>query len=65
MYMYRDELQAEYGKVWTTTELREDFEVLGFLAPFVTVKRKSDGITGTLQFQHEPRFYFDFNFHGE
>jgi hypothetical protein len=26
----------------------------------VVVKRKSDGVVGSLEFQHHPRFYFNF-----
>ena len=49
-----------YGQVWNTTELGQDFEVIGFLAPYVGVQRKSDGVRGSLLFQHWPRFYFRF-----
>jgi len=56
----RDGLESLYGKVWDTNELRQDFKVVGFAAPFVVVARKSDGKTGSLMFQHDPRFYFDF-----
>lgn len=42
---------------WNTQELQEDFEVIGFLAPFVVVKRKADGVRGTLMFTHAPRVY--------
>lgn len=56
----RIELEARHGQVWDTQQLSSDFEVLGFLAPFVMVKRKSDGVKGLLMFQHSPRFYFDF-----
>jgi hypothetical protein len=45
---------------WTTDQLREDFEVLGFLAPFIAVKRKSDGAKGSMEFTHSPRVYFNF-----
>jgi hypothetical protein len=45
---------------WTTEELRRDFEVMAFLAPFVIVIRKSDNVKGTLQFDHMPRRYFNF-----
>lgn len=45
---------------WTTDELREDFEVHSFLAPFVFVTRKADGVKGALRFAHHPRVYFDF-----
>ena len=56
----REALEAQYGKVWNTSEMSEDFEVTGFLAPFVVVRRKSDGKKGSLTFQHSPRFYFSF-----
>ena len=56
----RESFEKEYGQVWNTEELSRDFEVKGFMAPFCVVKRKSDGIKGTLMFQHSPRFYFDF-----
>lgn len=50
--------QAE--QTWTTEQLKEDFEVLGFMAPLVMVKRRSDGAEGTMEFTHAPRRYFDF-----
>ena len=56
----REALEAQYGKVWDTKELQEDFDVHDFAAPFVTVTRKSDGKDGSLMFRHWPRFYFDF-----
>ena len=56
----RAELESRYGQVWSTTELQEDFEVLDFQAPLVVVRRKSDDRLGSLFFQHQPRFYFDF-----
>jgi hypothetical protein len=55
----RDVLEAEHGRIWNTTELVTDYEVQGFMAPFVVVKRKADGAVGSLAFQHYPRFYFD------
>ena len=45
---------------WNTQELQEDFEVIGFQAPFVVVKRKADGVTGSLEFDHAPRKYYNF-----
>lgn len=48
------------GETWTTEELQRDFSVEGFSAPFVVVRRKSDGARGTLEFKHSPRIYFDF-----
>jgi hypothetical protein len=56
----RAELEAEHGEVWDSDELLRDFEPVGFLAPFVIVKRRSDGVLGSLMFQHGPRFYFRF-----
>ena len=56
----RTELEAMYGQVWDTDQLRRDFEVQAFAAPVVVVVRRSDGRRGSLYFQHSPRFYFDF-----
>lgn len=56
----REALQGQYGEAWDTNELRRDFDVLGFMAPLVVVRRKSDGVRGSLEFQHSPRFYFNF-----
>jgi hypothetical protein len=44
----------------TTDELRAEYEVIGFLAPFVAVRRKSDGQKGSMEFTHSPRLYFNF-----
>ena len=52
--------ETKYGQVWSTQALQEDFSVLGFAAPLVIVRRKSDGIKGSLLFQHSPRYYFSF-----
>jgi hypothetical protein len=46
--------------VWTTEELREQFTVEGFQAPFVVVVRKADNVRGSLCFTHRPRLYFGF-----
>ena len=56
----RQALEKEHGQVWDTEELGRDFEVKGFMAPFVVVKRKSDGKVGSMEFQHRPRFYYNF-----
>jgi len=45
---------------WTTDELREEFEVVGFMAPFVVVVKKSDGQKGSMEFVHHPRIYSNF-----
>jgi hypothetical protein len=48
------------GQTWDTAQMQADFEVLSFLAPWVNVKRRSDGVLGVLEFQHSPRLYFGF-----
>jgi hypothetical protein len=55
----RAELERRHGRVWSPTELAREFEVVGFMAPYAVVRRRSDGATGSLEFQHEPRFYFN------
>lgn len=47
-------------QTWDNKTLQKDFEVQGFSAPFVAVKRHSDGAEGTLEFRHSPRIYFGF-----
>ncbi len=59
----REALEAQYGQVWNTDQLTEDFDVLGFMAPLVIVRRKSDGRKGSLEFQHSPRTYFNYQPH--
>jgi len=59
----REALEAQHGQVWDTNQLANDFEVVGFGAPFVVVRRKADGVRGSLSFQHHPRFCFAFHEH--
>ena len=56
----RKRLENQYGQVWDTEQLAAEFEVLGFMAPYVVVRRRSDGRKGSFEFQHHPRFYFNF-----
>jgi hypothetical protein len=56
----REALESKYGQVWDTEQLSKDFNVTGFMAPFVVVKRKEDGAVGSMEFCHSPRFYFNF-----
>lgn len=53
-------LEKRHDQVWSGSELANDFEVIGFAAPFVVVRRKSDNRLGSLLFQHHPRYYFAF-----
>jgi len=59
----REYLEAEHGQVWDTSQLQADFEVLGFMAPLIAVRRRCDGVKGSLFFQGNPRFYFGFQPH--
>jgi hypothetical protein len=55
-------LENEYGadNVFDSTQLRENFEVEGFGGGICVVKRRSDGVRGSLDFDHMPRFYYRF-----
>jgi hypothetical protein len=54
------------GQTWTIQELREEFEVLGFMPPYALVERKVDGVKGTLLFRHNPYWtYFHWQPDGE
>jgi len=57
----RKRLESQYGQVWDTSQMTAEFEAIGFMAPLVVVRRRSDGKKGSLQFQHRPRFYFNFS----
>ena len=46
-----------------TAAAKVHFEVLGFMAPLVVVRRRSDGRKGSLEFQHSPRLYYSFRPH--
>ena len=59
----REDLEAKYGQVWDTGELTEEFQAIGFMAPLVVVRRRSDGAMGSLEFQGNPRFYFNWQQH--
>lgn len=58
----RKRLIGVYGadNVWDTQQLSAKFEVLGFMAPYCVVKDKATGKKGGVQFQHAPRFYFNY-----
>ncbi|MAX37648.1 MAG: hypothetical protein CME33_13910 [Gimesia sp.] len=57
----REDLEQKHGQVWDTQEMQEEFEPLGFMAPLIIVRRRSNGTKGSLKFQHNPRFYFDWS----
>jgi hypothetical protein len=56
----RKSLEAKHGQVWSTGEMQQDFDAIGFMAPLIVVSRKSDGVKGSLEFCSSPRFYFNF-----
>ena len=56
----RSDLESKHGQVWDTDEMCRDFEPLGFSAPLIVVRRRSDRVRGSLMFQHNPRFFFGF-----
>lgn len=57
----REDLERHHGQVWNTIELEKDFETLTFDAPFVFVRRRSDGVPGILLYQEKGALSFDFN----
>lgn len=59
----REALEAKHGQVWDTDQLSEDFEAIGFMAPLIVVRRRADGVKGSLEFQHSPRLYFNWQPH--
>lgn len=61
----REALEAVHGQVWNTDQLTEDFEAIGFMAPLIVVRRRADGVKGSLEFQHSPRFYFNWQPHNK
>jgi hypothetical protein len=61
----REALEAKHGQVWDTDQLSEDFEAIGFMAPLIVVRRRADGLKGSLEFQHSPRFYFNWQPHNK
>ena len=58
----REYLEHKHGQVWDTDQLQEEFEVLGYW-PRLAVRRRCDGVKGSLMFQGSPRFYSGFDSH--
>jgi hypothetical protein len=53
------DLEATDGPTWTSETVQSEFEIIGFMAPFVVARRRSDGVKGSLEFTHNPRVYFN------
>lgn len=49
--MQKEELEKLFDEVLATDEATQKYEFIAFCAPFVEVRRKSDGRHGTLEFQ--------------
>ena len=57
----RAELEAVFGRVWDTRQLAAEFTITSIITPdALVVRRKVDGAVGTMTFQNQPRFYFQF-----
>lgn len=56
----REDLIVKYGQVYDTKEMMAEFNVKYFLEPYCFVVRKADGVEGSLEFQHAPRYYYKF-----
>lgn len=53
-------IKNHFPDACNTDELQEQYTVNGFMAPFISCTRKSDGKKGMMEFLHNPRIYFDF-----
>jgi len=55
-----DEVKKLDTEKWTTAEVRKLFIIHSFSAPIAFCTRIKDGVDGTIEFGHSPRFYFNF-----
>jgi hypothetical protein len=42
---------------WTPAELRAEFDIIALCHPLASVRRRSDGMRGTLIYDRKPRLY--------
>jgi hypothetical protein len=56
----RKELERLYGRVWSQQEIAAEFIVTSIVGLTVIVRRKADDVVGSLDYQNEPRLYFNF-----
>lgn len=56
----REELEAEYGRVWDQAEFERDYWIHLYLSglPAIVVRRKADMTRLNIRYQDEPRLYF-------
>jgi len=45
---------------WTSIEMLAEFELIALCAPLASVRRRSDGVRGTLIYDRRPRLYRSF-----
>lgn len=55
----REALEAEHGRVWDSGQARLEFEVIGHMPPLTIVRRRLDGVIGTLKATGGRSYYFD------
>lgn len=55
----REALEAEHEQVWDSGQASLEFEVLGHMSPFTIVRRRFDGVIGTLNATIGRSYYFD------
>lgn len=56
----RAELEAEFGQVWDDHQLAQDFEITALIPPTFIVRRRSDGVVGSVLMQTRPKLFFLF-----
>jgi hypothetical protein len=61
----RAALEAVHGQVWDVRQFFADFEFIAFQHPRHIVRRRADGVEGSLGFKLSPRFFFDFQIEPE
>lgn len=55
----REALEAHHGRVFDQNEFDAEFVVTAYVSTTVVARRKADNQVGLLDYQNEPRFYFN------
>ena len=56
----KEELEALHGRVWSQQEIAAEFIITGIVDLTVIVRRKADDVVGSLDYQNDPRLYYNF-----
>lgn len=56
----REDIEKFHGQCWDQEELERDFEIIKVMSPICFVKRRSDGVKGTLLYRFRPILYYYF-----